>query len=230
MFLQIRSEMNFILWGGIILMVVIGFVAVFYLITEWSFRKKYRMYAEQFLKRARESRCNDFVFQLIRDNATWGNFSLSDIGTSEYELKELAIQSADKFLNEYRNALKDPLRNNDSRLLKSLVLTIQGLSQWGEFSLDSIGTNDRELDCESHDQKLYHRNNAVKFLEDLRDGVARSNYYVLKILGELNDANLSLEDAGTSLQELEKYISDENLYILLDFVLKAPVSTKNASN
>ncbi len=135
----------------------------------------------------------------FRNALTYHGKTLEDYNTSEEELEKLRIlgckKNAEKWL-EY-------LRRGSSEH-QSFAKYLRQDAQEGGFTLEEIGTSEKELEKL---RILGCKINAVKWLGILRGGhVSSSNRSIVGYLRrEIQEGGLTLEEIGTDEDELRKF-------------------------
>lgn len=125
-----------------------------------------------------------------------GTFTLKDIGTSEEELNKLYKK---QYMELARNFLQQ-MRDGTSRDEGSFAILRKMLRE-NDLALEDIGTSEEEL---KEMQNMGHEALAKKHLNRLRDGKGNPAGMRNLILMHVEKGSLTLEDIGTSEEELTR--------------------------
>ena len=125
-----------------------------------------------------------------------GGFTLKDIGTSEEELKKLRVKGCKI---SAQNCLED-LRSG-TEYYKSSLEDLHSDLRDGGLTLKDIGTSEEELEnLRVKGCKI----SAQNWLKDLRSGTDLYESFLECLRSDLQNGGFTLEDIGTSEEELEK--------------------------
>lgn len=146
------------------------------------------------LLRSGDSQYNLWI-ENIKKFSREGNFSLSEIGTSRAELRELKVLgckvSAEIWLKQLRRA---DLTDYDS----ALCSLNEKLSE-GHLTLEDLGTSEYEI---SKIKKSVHLREGVKILQRLRNQPNRYAEFIVLLRMHLRRGELTLNQIGTSESEI----------------------------
>lgn len=132
----------------------------------------------------------------IREEVREGNLSLTDVGTSVEELKDLRI----KLYRATAHMCLDRLRASDAPHDR-LIDYVRGVARAGDLSFADIGTSREEL---AGLRLKGYKAEAREWVDHLRRGSVISCPSVDHILEYVREKNLSLADIGTSEEELSE--------------------------
>ncbi len=130
----------------------------------------------------------------VRKEAHKGNLTLEDVGTSEAELAEVKVKGCKTAANKWLGHLR-----NGTDMYDSFIGHVREEAQKGGLTLEDVGTSEAEL---AEVKVKGCKTAANKWLGHLRNGTDMYDSFIGHVREEAQKGGLTLEDVGTSEEEL----------------------------
>ncbi|MFH1183048.1 MAG: hypothetical protein V1690_02190 [Candidatus Moraniibacteriota bacterium] len=177
---------------GVTAIIVLAFIIPSQ-IGKWGEETRCKAKAQVLLTELRKgTEIYDRLIRELRSDVTKAGLTLTEIGTSEEELKKLRIKAS-----AMRN-LRYLRKNSDS--FRLFLCDFRKYVAKGGFSLSEIGTSEAELE----ELRIKgHKASAIKTLDYLRKGSITPSFDLRELVRDIVEGGLTLSDIGTSKEELE---------------------------